>query len=63
MLNATAPCCVLQEAYINGYWKELAGFTRSMFNSTFKSNPYLERAIKEVFKALDEQGLPLIEGV
>ena len=35
----------MQEAYINGYWKELAGFTRSMFNSTFKTNPYLERAI------------------
>lgn len=35
----------MQEAYINGYWEELAGFTRSLFNSTFKSNPYLERAI------------------
>jgi len=35
----------MQEAYVNHYWKELVGFTRSMFNSTFKTNPYLERAI------------------
>ena len=84
----------MQEAYVNGYWEELVAFTRSLFNSTFKTNPYLERAImtgitrvskesifsdlnnlkvitvtsgeyskcfgfteKEVFDALDEQGL------
>ncbi|MCI9018335.1 MAG: AAA family ATPase [Lachnospiraceae bacterium] len=35
----------LQEAYVGGYWKELVAFTRSLFNATFKSNPYLERAI------------------
>lgn len=35
----------MQEAYVNGYWKELVSFTRSMFNSTFKTNPYLERAV------------------
>lgn len=35
----------LQEAYVNGYWKELVTFTRSMFNSTFKTNPYLERGL------------------
>lgn len=35
----------MQEAYINGYWDELAAFTRSMFNATFKTNPCLERAI------------------
>lgn len=35
----------MQEAYVDGYWKELVGFTRSMFNSTFKTNPWLERAI------------------
>ncbi len=33
------------EAYVNGYWEELVSFTRSLFNSTFKTNPYLERAI------------------
>lgn len=35
----------MQEAYVNGYWEELVGFVRSLFNSTFKENPYLERAI------------------
>lgn len=35
----------MQEAYVNGYWDELVSFTRSLFNSTFKTNPYLERAI------------------
>ena len=35
----------MQEAYVDGYWEELVGFTRSMFNSTFKTNPWLERGI------------------
>ncbi|MDY6155210.1 MAG: AAA family ATPase [Agathobacter sp.] len=35
----------MQEAYVNGYCEELVAFTRSLFNSTFKTNPYLERAI------------------
>jgi hypothetical protein len=35
----------MQEAYINGFWDDLISFTRSMFNSTFKTNPYMERAI------------------
>ena len=35
----------MQEAYVNGYWDELVSFTRSLFNSTFKTNPYLERAL------------------
>lgn len=35
----------MQEAYVHGYWDELVAFTRSMFNSMFKTNPSLERAI------------------
>ena len=35
----------MQEAYVNGYWDELVAFTRNIFNSAFKSNPYMERAI------------------
>ncbi len=35
----------MQEAYVNGYWEEMVSFTRSLFNSTFKTNPYLERAV------------------
>ncbi|MDE6964950.1 MAG: AAA family ATPase, partial [Lachnospiraceae bacterium] len=35
----------MQEAYVNGYWEEITGFMRSMLNATFKTNPYMERAI------------------
>ena len=35
----------MQEAYVNGFWNELVSFIRNMFNATFKTNPYLERAI------------------
>ena len=35
----------MQEAYVYGYWEELAAFTRSLFNAAFKSNPYIERAV------------------
>lgn len=35
----------MQEAYVDGYWDDLVAFTRSLFNSTFKTNPYLERAV------------------
>lgn len=35
----------MQEAYVDGYWDELVAFTRSLFNATFKTNPWLERAI------------------
>ena len=35
----------MQEAYVDGYWEELVAFTRSLFNSTFKTNPFLERAV------------------
>lgn len=35
----------LQEAYVNGWWQELVSFTRSMFNSTFKTNAHLERGL------------------
>ncbi len=35
----------MQEAYVNGYWDEMAAFIRSLFNSTFKTNPYLFRAV------------------
>ena len=35
----------MQEAYVSGYWQEIVGFMRALFNSTFKTNPFLERAI------------------
>ncbi len=35
----------MQEAYVQGYWDEIVEFMRNLFNATFKTNPYLERAI------------------
>lgn len=35
----------LQEAWVYGYWQEMAEFVRSLFHSTFKTNPYLDRAV------------------
>ena len=30
---------------VQGYWDEMAAFVRNLFNSTFKTNPYMERAV------------------
>ncbi len=35
----------MQEAYVGGYWDELAVFTRSLFGATFKTNPHMERGL------------------
>lgn len=35
----------LQEAYVDGYWDQMSGFIRELFNSTFKTNPSMERAL------------------
>ncbi len=35
----------MQEAYVGGYWEEMTAFIRTMFNATFKTNPWLERAV------------------
>lgn len=35
----------MQEAYMSGYWDEIVSFIRNLFNYTFKTNPYLDRAI------------------
>ena len=35
----------MQEAYTGEFWDKFVSFMRSFFNATFKTNPYLERAI------------------
>lgn len=35
----------MQEAYANDYWGMLVNFIRSLMNSTFKTNPFLERGL------------------
>lgn len=47
----------LQEAYVSGYWKELVSFTRALFNTTFKTNPYLERAVMTGITRVSKESL------
>ena len=35
----------MQEAWLAGYWDEMVHYIRALFNSTFKTNPSLERGI------------------
>lgn len=35
----------MQEAYVYGYWDEMATYMRNLFNAAFKTNRYLARAI------------------
>lgn len=47
----------LQEAYVGGYWKELISFIRNLFNNTFKTNPYLERAMMTGITRVSKESL------
>ena len=35
----------MQEAYVSGYWNEITEFMRNMFNASFKTNPYVQKAL------------------
>ncbi len=35
----------IQESFVYGFWEEMTAFMRALFNNTFKTNPYLERAV------------------
>ena len=35
----------MQEAWMGGFWDDLVEFIRSLFNNTFKTNPFLQRAV------------------
>jgi len=35
----------MQESYVNCFWNEITGFIRNLFNATFKTNPFLGRAL------------------
>ena len=47
----------MQEAYVYGFWEELVSFTRSLFNATFKTNPYLEKAVMTGITRVSKQSL------
>ncbi len=50
----------MQEAFINGYWDEMTAFIRSLFNSTFKTNPYLERTLMTGITRISKESIFLI---
>ena len=47
----------MQEAYVHGYWDVFTSFLRSLFNATFKSNPYLERAVLTGITRVSKQSI------
>lgn len=47
----------MQEAYVNGFWEELVSYTRSMFNASFKTNPYLERAVMKGITRVSKESI------
>ena len=47
----------MQESYLGGFWEELVGLTRSLFNATFKTNPYLERGLMTGITRVSKESL------
>ena len=47
----------LQEAYVYGYWEKLVSFIRSLFNCTFKTNPYMERGLMTGITRISKQSV------
>ena len=47
----------MQEAYVNGYWEEMAVFTKALFNNTFTTNPYMERTIMTGITRVSKESL------
>lgn len=47
----------MQEAYVHGDWDAFTSFLRSLFNATFKSNPYLERAVLTGITRVSKQSI------
>ena len=47
----------MKEAYRQGYWDEWVSFTRSMFHSMFKTNPYLERGIMVGITSISQESI------
>lgn len=47
----------MQEAYVNGFWDELVAFTRSLFNATFKTNPWWERGLMTGITSVSKESI------
>ena len=47
----------MQEAYVHGFWNKLVSFTRSLFNATFKTNPYMEKTLMTGITVVSSQSM------
>ena len=47
----------MQEAYMCGFWDEMTALIRSLFNATFKTNPFLERGIMTGITRVSKESL------
>ena len=47
----------MQESYLYEYCKEFIAFIRNFFNATFKTNPYLERAMMTGIKRVSKESV------
>ena len=47
----------MQESYLYEYWEEFIAFIRNFFNATFKTNPYLERAMMTGIKRVSKESV------
>ncbi|SFQ12084.1 PD-(D/E)XK nuclease superfamily protein [Butyrivibrio proteoclasticus] len=47
----------MQEAYVNGYWDKISSFIRNLFNSTFKTNPYMLRGLMSGITRISKESI------
>ena len=47
----------LQEAYTGGYWEEAVSLMRALFNTSLKSNPYMDRALMTGITRISKESL------
>ena len=47
----------MQEAYVGGYWDEMVFFMRSLFNASFKTNSYMEKALMTGITRINKESI------
>ena len=47
----------MHEAYVNGFWDGVVAFTRSLFNATFKTNPFMEKTLMTGITVVGSQSM------
>ena len=47
----------MHEACVNGFWDDVVAFTRSLFNATFKTNPFMEKTLMTGITVVGSQSM------